>query len=49
MQQPKFYMATDDQALAHLQKQLNVIGLDLLQPPVKARSEILSIIAEPEN
>ena len=29
MKQKRFYMATDDSAVAHLEKQLNVIGLDL--------------------
>lgn len=29
MKQPYFYMATDDQAIQHLEKQLSVVGLDI--------------------
>ena len=43
-------MATDDQAVAHIQKQLNIIGLDILSPrTVKLQNDIKGIITRPEN
>ncbi|CDW91600.1 UNKNOWN [Stylonychia lemnae] len=49
MKQDRFYMATDDQALSHIQKQLAFIGLDIQNPKVKLQSDILKVISQPEN
>lgn len=45
MKQPTFYMATDDQSLAHIQKQIGIIGLDIKTPKNKMQEEILAIIS----
>lgn len=42
-------MATDEQALNRIQKQLNIIGLDIFNPRKKGQEEILNIIAQPDN
>jgi hypothetical protein len=32
MKQPTFYMATDDDAVEHLEKEIDIVGLDLTNP-----------------
>ena len=50
MKQPTFYMATDDQAIQHIQKELKIGGLDILNPKRKQiKDGILDIIKKPEN
>lgn len=49
MKQPMFYLATDDKAVAHLEKQLNTIGLDLINPKKSLQTDILRVIAQAEN
>eukprot|EP00347_Sterkiella_histriomuscorum_P004252 403361163 len=49
MKQPRFYLATDDRAIQHIEKQLNIIGLDIINPKKKVQEQVLKIIAQPEN
>jgi hypothetical protein len=44
MQQETFYMATDDSAVHHIEKQLNVIGIDLMNPKIALQHNIMQII-----
>ena len=50
MKQSHFSLTTDDQAVAHLQKQLNIIGLDLTNPKTsKIKENVLRVIDQSEN
>ena len=51
MSQPKFYLATDDLAISHLQKQLGVVGLDITKSPSDSalREDLLTALTQPEN
>lgn len=49
MKQDTFYMATDDQAVHHIEKELNIIGLDIENPKPSYVSDIIEIIHEPDN
>lgn len=49
MKQSTFYLATDDMAVAHISKELDVIGLDMISPRTAYQEDILSIITEQEN
>jgi len=49
MKQDTFYMATDDSAIRHIEKQLNIIGLNIQSPKQSNIEDLLSIIDQPEN
>ena len=42
-------MATDDQAIAHIWKQMNVVGQDISNPRDYLREDLLKLVAQPEN
>lgn len=42
-------MATDEIAVAHLEKELGIIGLNISNPRKQFVSDLMDIIAEPEN
>jgi hypothetical protein len=49
MQPAFFYMCTDDQALNHLQQELQLEGLDLHAPRAQDQAEILKALTKSEN
>jgi hypothetical protein len=49
MKQSTFYMATDDQAVYHLEKELNIVGLNITRPKSSYVEELLLLVVEPEN
>lgn len=49
MKQSVFYMATDDQAVSHIQKQMNVVGQDITNPRDLLKTKLLSILGQTEN
>lgn len=42
-------MATDEIAIAHIEKELNIIGLNITNPRKQYIKDIMEIISEPEN
>lgn len=42
-------MATDDQAVYHLEKELNIVGLNITQPKSSYMDDLLDLVIEPEN
>lgn len=51
MSQPTFYMATDDQSVAHIKKQLGVAELDVAEQPKdeKLKVDLLLALIQPDN
>jgi hypothetical protein len=44
-----FYFDTDDKAVAHLEKQLSISGLDIQSPKDEYKEKLLTALEEPEN
>mmetsp|Transcript_4888 Transcript_4888/g.9148 ORF Transcript_4888/g.9148 Transcript_4888/m.9148 type:complete len:359 (-) Transcript_4888:490-1566(-) len=44
-----FYFDTDDKAVAHLEKQLSISGLDIQNPKDEYEEKLLEALTEPEN
>lgn len=44
-----FYLDTDDKAVAHLEKQLSISGLDIQNPKDEYKDKLLNAITESEN
>jgi hypothetical protein len=49
MRQKTFYMATDEIAITHIEKELGIIGLNISNPRTQYINDVMGIIAEPEN
>lgn len=49
MSTKKFDMCTDDEAISHLEKRVDVIGFSLVNPQAQLRKELFKYIVEPEN
>lgn len=49
MKQNSFYMATDDVAVYHIEKELNIIGLNITKPKQAYIADLLTLVVEPEN
>eukprot|EP00386_Alphamonas_edax_P004565 GDKI01014416.1.p1 GENE.GDKI01014416.1~~GDKI01014416.1.p1 ORF type:complete len:379 (+),score=59.04 GDKI01014416.1:193-1329(+) len=45
----KFYHCTDDRAVAHIEKQLDITGLDITDPADSIKDQILTVMNEPQN
>lgn len=44
-----FYMCTDDVAISHIEKELQIEGLNLVNPRVQIRDELIPLLVKPEN
>lgn len=44
-----FYMCTDDVAISHIEKELQVEGLNIVNPRRQIRDELLPLMIKPEN
>jgi hypothetical protein len=49
MRQDIFYMCTDENALHHLEKEVGVEGVNIINPRPQLRDELLKVIAKPDN
>lgn len=49
MDSEDFYMCTDDYAIAHIERQLSVQGLDIKHPRDTLIADLLEIISDPNN
>ena len=49
MEQAKFYMCTDDNAINHLEEEMGIEGLNLRAPKLSLVPELLNRIIKPEN
>ena len=49
MQHNTFYMCTDDMAVSHLEKEMQIEGLNLFNPRTQIINELSELIIKPEN
>ena len=49
MQHNTFYMCTDDMAVSHLEKEMQIEGLNIFNPRAQIVNELAELIIKPEN
>eukprot|EP00744_Colponema_vietnamica_P002558 GILI01003993.1.p1 GENE.GILI01003993.1~~GILI01003993.1.p1 ORF type:complete len:399 (+),score=140.95 GILI01003993.1:160-1356(+) len=49
IKRPVFYMCTDDSAVDHLEREIEIEGLDIRTPPARVLKQVERAVAEPDN